>query len=235
MKKNSKKDIIETKEEEEEIDEKEKDKTKEEKEETKEEEEQTKEEETKEKEEETKEEKEKEKTRNTSPNSKQTKKQEPTSKPPSAATIDKLLNHASRGRVEKVMYYLDWKKVPLDSRNSRGMTALYCACEEGQSKCVKELLSRNPNICIPDIENERTPLHAIATNGNSDRYVECAKLLIEYYNKNKNNFGNVDYLNLVDKYGMTAVIAAAQVRNYNIIKVLAENNVKLNKKDEVYI
>lgn len=194
--------------------------------ETKEEEEETKEKETKD---------EKEKTRNTSPNSKQTKKQEPTSKPPSAATIDKLLNHASRGRVEKVMYYLDWKKVPLDSRNSRGMTALYCACEEGQSKCVKELLSRNPNICIPDIENERTPLHAIATNGNSDRYVECAKLLIEYYNKNKNNFGNVDYLNLVDKYGMTAVIAAAQVRNYNIIKVLAENNVKLNKKDEVYI
>lgn len=153
----------------------------------------------------------------------------------SESTIDKLLNHASRGRVEKVIYYLDWKHVPIDSRNSRGMTALYCACEEGKPKCVKELLYRNPNICIPDIENERTPLHAVATNGNDDDYVECARLLIEYYNKNKNNYGNVDYLNLLDKYGMTAVIAAAQVRNYNIIKVLAENNVKLNKKDEVCI
>lgn len=142
------------------------------------------------------------------------------------SSIDLFVNYAYRGKINKLKLFIEEKNYPINCRNIRGMTALYCSCINGQFECVKYLLECNANVYIKDIENERTPLHAACTGGNTNNHLECIELLVKEY---------PDLINIKDKYGMTPIIAAGQLKYTKIIEKLILLGGNLNERDYVFI
>lgn len=68
---------------------------------------------------------------------------------PQGLTVHNLMAAASRGRVEVVRLLLD-RGLPLDARDSSGLTALHAAVDEGHLPVVEELVGRGASMSIRD-------------------------------------------------------------------------------------
>ena len=79
----------------------------------------------------------------------------------------------SDGDLEAVMSLLDEDPALINGRNTDGMTPLNLAAINGNYEIVKELLRRNADIHIGDVDNSQ-PIHLAAVSGN----VQVAELIL---------------------------------------------------------
>ncbi|CAG2207444.1 unnamed protein product [Mytilus edulis] len=106
-----------------------------------------------------------------------------------------------------------------------GRTALFIACEEGNTKIVKLLLDNNADTCKYDCEG-RTPLHAARIAGN-DNIVN----MLTQHNSNVNihkTWQTPDNTRNMLKLGWTPLYEACTRGDIKTIRSLIENNANVN-------
>ena len=139
-----------------------------------------------------------------------------------------LIEPIRRGHEEMVQLLLTAPNLNINQKDkSDGATALFIACRDGATECVRHLL-KNDSIHIDEIKfNGRTPLFIASFWG----YLEIIEMLIQHSNRMKQqkiNHGILD-VNKCDSQGFPALFVAAQNNHTKIIDLLLKNNVCCNK------
>ncbi len=121
-----------------------------------------------------------------------------------AAEIHDAVND---NNLERVTTLLDDDPILINERNADGMTPLNLAAINGNYDIVKELLKRNADIHIGDVDNSQ-PIHLAAISGN----VQVAELLL----------ANGAGVNEQDDNGATPLNFAAGRRHIDMVRYLLE-------------
>jgi len=126
-----------------------------------------------------------------------------------------MLGAANNGNVEEVTRQIDGG-IHVDSKNTKGETALHIACRRDDIEMAKMLLGRNANVNSTSNDHE-SPLHELTKNDNK----ELAELLIQH---------GAD-VNIRDKMGWTPLHEACQEGHAEFGMFLLRNGAKINAQD----
>lgn len=127
--------------------------------------------------------------------------------------ILEFLGAAKDGDIEAVQRLLH-KGVPVDSRNSKGWTALQLSAKNGHCAIVETLLASGANVNTKDIDYSLTPLHGATLFGKLD----VVKVLLQ----------NGSLVDAKDINGATALHFAACYEEFKIAKELLRNGAPVN-------
>ena len=100
-------------------------------------------------------------------------------------------------------------------KNNNDTTALMIASQNNQVECTYLLLHYNADIHIQDTEGNTALMYASVYDS-----IDIIKLLINKDNQN---------LDQINENGWTALLLAASMNNYDIVYLLLQNGVDINK------
>eukprot|EP01083_Nonionella_stella_P140837 432754_1 len=115
-------------------------------------------------------------------------------------------------------------------RKTDGATALFVACREGATQCVRHLLSNNLLFINESKTNGRSPLFIASFFGHN----EIVDLLINHSHrmtKQRMNHGILD-VNQCDSKGFTPLFVAAQNGHTKIVTLLLRNAADVNQSEQ---
>lgn len=142
-----------------------------------------------------------------------------------------LSNAAVEGKEKTLEILLSHPGIEMDLTDTEGQTALHCANERDQTKCIKMLLAHTPPAAndIPDKEGN-TALHLAAAKGNKI----AAKMLLKA-GAARGVEGNKAGINMQNKQGNTPLALASvggSERHEAVVRLLLENGADAELSDE---
>jgi ankyrin repeat protein len=108
-----------------------------------------------------------------------------------------------------------------ENGKSNNYTALLCAAEVGNTEIFQKLIDKKANIELVDI-NQENILHKAVKSKNSRKMVEY--ILNYIVEPEKKPYKNTDHINAQDIKGFTSLHRAVEAIDYNIVKLLLDNN-----------
>ena len=137
-----------------------------------------------------------------------------------------LIQACHRGHADIVKLLLKAPNIKINQkRKTDGATALFVACREGATECVRHLLTNNLLFINESKTNGRSPLFIASFFGHNI----IVEMLINHshkMNKQRMNHGVLD-VNQCDSKGFTPLFVAAQNGHTRIVTLLLQNHVCL--------
>eukprot|EP00484_Ammonia_sp_Unknown_P007644 CAMPEP_0197073520 /NCGR_PEP_ID=MMETSP1384-20130603/210648_1 /TAXON_ID=29189 /ORGANISM="Ammonia sp." /LENGTH=829 /DNA_ID=CAMNT_0042512357 /DNA_START=151 /DNA_END=2637 /DNA_ORIENTATION=+ len=142
-----------------------------------------------------------------------------------------LIQACHRGHHEIVRLLLKAPNIKINQkRKTDGATALFVACREGATECVRHLTTNNLLFINESKTNGRSPLFIASFFGHN----EIVEMLIAHshrMSKTKMNHGVLD-VNLCDSKGFTPLFVAAQNGHTRIVTLLLQNHADVNQAEQ---
>eukprot|EP00486_Rosalina_sp_Unknown_P003727 CAMPEP_0201576528 /NCGR_PEP_ID=MMETSP0190_2-20130828/22394_1 /ASSEMBLY_ACC=CAM_ASM_000263 /TAXON_ID=37353 /ORGANISM="Rosalina sp." /LENGTH=667 /DNA_ID=CAMNT_0048007477 /DNA_START=769 /DNA_END=2772 /DNA_ORIENTATION=- len=142
-----------------------------------------------------------------------------------------LIQACHRGHHDIVGLLLKAPNIKINQkRKTDGATALFVACREGASECVKHLLTNSLLFINESKTNGRSPLFIASFFGHN----EIVEMLIQHSHKmgkQRLNHGVLD-VNQCDSKGFTPLFVAAQNGHTKIVTLLLQNNADVNQAEQ---